>query len=103
LEDNLVIHGVVLSPKKMRFSNPQSLTSFVNSVGGCDGFYYPLQGNDALLKGQLVFEKEESSRDHNLGLFSVSDYDAERNLYATLKLEKEGRSKQVRLIWMEPK
>jgi hypothetical protein len=73
------------------------------SVGDCDGFYYPLQGDDPLLKGQFVFENEESSRDHNLGLFSVADYDAERNLYATLKLEKEGRSKQVRLIWMEPK
>jgi hypothetical protein len=38
------------------------------------------------------------SGDHNLGLFAVSDYDAEKNLYVTMKLEKEGRSKQVRLI-----
>ena len=29
------------------------------SVSGCDGFYYSLQGDDPLLKGQFVFEKEE--------------------------------------------
>jgi hypothetical protein len=95
----LVMNDVAYSEKK----EDKGKVKRILSVGDCDGFYYPLQGDDPLLKGQLVFEKEEHSRDHNLGLFAVSDYDAERNLYATLKLEKEGRSKQVRLIWMEPK
>ena len=95
----LVMNDVAYSEKK----EEKGKVKRILSVGDCDGFYYSLQGSDALLKGQFVFEKEEHSRDHNLGLFSVADYDAERNLYATLKLEKEGRSKQVRLIWMEPK
>ena len=95
----LVMNDVAYSEKK----EEKGKVKRILSVGDCDGFYYSLQGNDPLLKGQFVFEKEEHSRDHNLGLFSVADYDAERNLYATLKLEKEGRSKQVRLIWMEPK
>lgn len=73
------------------------------SVGDCDGYYYALQGDAALLKSQNVFEKGARSRDHNLGLFAVSDYDPQKNLYVTLKLEKEGRSKQVSLMWMEPK
>jgi hypothetical protein len=95
----LVMNDVAYNEKK----EDKGKVKRILSVGDCDGFYYSLQGNDPLLKSQFVFEKEEHSRDHNLGLFSVADYDAERNLYATLKLEKEGRSKQVRLIWMEPK
>lgn len=95
----LVMNDVAYNEKK----EEKGKVKRILSVGDCDGFYYSLQGDDPLLKGQFVFEKEENARDHNLGLFAVSDYDAERNLYATLKLEKEGRSKQVRLIWMEPK
>jgi hypothetical protein len=95
----LVMNDVAYDEKK----EDKGKVKRILSVGDCDGFYYSLQGDDPLLKGQFVFEKEEHSRDHNLGLFSVSDYDAEKNLYVTLKLEKEGRSKQVRLIWMEPK
>ncbi len=95
----LVMNDVDYNEKKL----DKGKVKRILSVGDCDGFFYPLQGDDPLLKGQLVFEKEEHARDHNLGLFAVSDYDAERNMYATLKLEKEGRSKQVRLIWMEPK
>jgi hypothetical protein len=51
--------------------------------------FHPHAGDDPLLKGQLVFEKEENARDHNLGLFLVFDYDEERNMNATLKLEKK--------------
>jgi hypothetical protein len=49
-----------------------------------------------------VFGKPDRGRDHNLAIFTLSDYDRDRNIYCTLKLEKEGRSKQVKLVWLEP-
>jgi hypothetical protein len=94
----LVMNDVAYNEKK----EDKGKVKRILSVGDCDGYYYALQGDDALLKSQHVFEKDENNREHNLGLFSVSDYDPENNLYVTLKLEKEGRSKQVRLMWMLP-
>ena len=77
----LVMNDVAYDEKK----EDKGKVKRILSVNGCDAFYYLLQSNDPLLKGQFVFEKGEHSRDHNLGLFSVADYNAEKNLFATLK------------------
>jgi hypothetical protein len=74
----------------------------IAGVGDCDGFYFLLQGDQVLLPRQYVFGKPDRGRDHNLAIFTLSDYDRDRNLYCTLKLEKEGRNKQVKLVWLEP-
>lgn len=71
-------------------------------VGEYDGFYFLLGGDEMLPARQYVFGKPDRGRDHNLGIFTLSDYDRDRNIYCTLKLEKSGRSKQVKLIWHEP-
>ena len=75
----------------------------IQAVSDCDGFYFALDGAETLVPRQYVFGKEDSKRDHNLAIFTMSDYDRGRNIYSTLKLEKEGRSKQVKVVWMEPK
>lgn len=49
-----------------------------------------------------VFGKPESKKENNLGLFAISDYNPETNTYVTLKLEKEGRDKGVRIVWLQP-
>jgi hypothetical protein len=74
----------------------------IMGVGECDGFYFLLNGDEVLLPRQYVFGKPDRGRDHNLAIFALSDYDRDRNIYCTLKLEKSGRSKQVKLVWMEP-
>ncbi len=73
----------------------------IQGVGECDGFFYPLQGNDIMPARDFVFGKP-AKRSHNMALFAISDYDKEQDLYITLKLEKEGRDKGVRLVWMTP-
>lgn len=74
----------------------------ITGVGECDGFYFEISGLEVMPERKYVFGKPESKRDNNLGLFSISDYDPDNNLYVTLKLEKEGRDKGVRLLWMQP-
>lgn len=74
----------------------------IQGVSDCDGFYYDISGSDVLPKRNFVFGKPDSKRDHNLGLFAISDYDKNNNVYVTLKLIKEGRNKGVCLVWLQP-
>lgn len=74
----------------------------IRGLGECDGYYYTLSGGDVMPARNFVFGKEERRKDHNMGLFAISDYDRENNVYVTLKLEKEGRDKGVKLVWMTP-
>lgn len=74
----------------------------ISGVGECDGFYFNIAGNNVLPQRQFVFGKPQGKGDHNLGLFAISDYNKESNVYVTLKLEKEGRSKGVRVVWLQP-
>ncbi len=74
----------------------------IQSVKECDGFYFDISGTEVLPERKFIFGKPQNKREHDLGLFAISDYDRERNIYATLKLEKEGRSKNVQLVWLQP-
>ena len=74
----------------------------IKGVGECDAFYYPLEGENALPKRGFVYGEPDRRKDHNMALFAVSDYDREKNLYVTIKLNMEGRSKGVQVVWMEP-
>jgi hypothetical protein len=74
----------------------------VNGVSGSDGFYYPLAGSAMVPKRDYIFGQPEKKRDHNLALFSISDYDRNNNVYAVLKLENESGKKGVKLVWLQP-
>ena len=74
----------------------------VDGVSGSDAFYYPLTGVDPILKRDYVFGNPEGKRDHNLALFSISNYDRKNNIYATLRLTKEKGNKGVQVVWLQP-
>lgn len=74
----------------------------IQGVGECDGFYYNIAGKETMPSRSYVFGKPESKKENNLGLFAISDYNSETNTYVTLKLEKEGRDKGVRIVWLQP-
>ncbi|MBC8033706.1 MAG: hypothetical protein H7Y03_06135 [Chitinophagaceae bacterium] len=74
----------------------------ITGVGECDGFYYTLDSKSIIPSRDFVFGKPDEKREHNLAIFSISDYDRDNNIYATLKLEKEGRQKGVKVVWMQP-
>jgi len=74
----------------------------IQGVKDCDGIYVEISGNEILPERKFVFGKPENKHEHDLGLFAISDYDREQNLYVTLKLEKEGRGKNVQLVWLQP-
>jgi len=71
-------------------------------VSGCDGFYYPLTGSEPILKRDYVFGNPEGKKDHNLGLFSISDYDRNSNVYVTLELSNQNGKKNVNVVWLQP-
>jgi len=74
----------------------------IQGVSDCDGFFYDISGTEVLPERDFVFGKPASKRENNLALFSISDYDKKNNVYVTLKLEKEGRDKGVKLVWLQP-
>lgn len=52
-------------------------------------------------KREFVFGKP--SKDvHNVGLFSVYDYDRANNIFVTLKAEREGPHPGIKLVWLQP-
>ncbi|QEC69530.1 hypothetical protein FRZ67_20305 [Panacibacter ginsenosidivorans] len=75
------------------------LTTIIG-VGDCDAYYFNASGTDIMPERQYVFGQPEK-RDHNLALFSISDYNKETNTYATLRLAK-GKDKGVSIVWLQP-
>lgn len=74
----------------------------IQGVSDCDAFYYNIEGVETMPAREFVFGKPESKRSNNFGLFSISDYNPGSNVYVTLKLEKEGRDKGVKVVWLQP-
>lgn len=74
----------------------------IKGVGECDGFAYEANTANVLPARKFVFGKPAEKRDHNLAVFTISDYDRENNVYATLKLEVDGRDRKVKVVWMQP-
>lgn len=74
----------------------------IQGLGECDGFYYPLEGKDALPARSFVFGKPADKKDHNMLLFAVSDYNRESNTYAAIRLVNNNGRKGVRLVWLQP-
>lgn len=73
----------------------------IKSVSDCDGFSFETNTSTILPSRKMIFKKGDK-KDNNLGIFTISDYNREANIYATLKLEVDGRDKKVRIVWMTP-
>jgi len=74
----------------------------IKGVSDSDGFYYPLTGTQATLKREYLFGNAEAKRDHNLALFTISDYDSKNNMYVTLRLSNQKGKKGVAVVWLQP-
>jgi hypothetical protein len=68
----------------------------IHSPNDCDAFYYNIDGTRNFIFGK------PAGGDHNMAIFTVSDYDKENNLFVTMKLEKVGKRRSARVIWMTP-
>ena len=74
----------------------------IKGVSECDAFCYPLSGAATLPPRSFLFGKPEGKKNHNLVLFAVSDYDREKNVYVTVRLNVDRGDKGIQLVWMEP-
>ncbi|QEC69987.1 hypothetical protein FRZ67_22795 [Panacibacter ginsenosidivorans] len=75
--------------------------SRVIGVGECDAYTFELQGKDVVLHRKYFFGEPEKG--HTLCLFSECDYNKEKNILATIKLQLGGKNKGMSLVWMQPK
>jgi hypothetical protein len=73
----------------------------IKGVGECDGFAFETSTANVLPSRSFVFGKADGKKDHNLAVFTISDFDRESNVYATLKLEVDGRDRSVKVVWMQ--
>ena len=71
----------------------------INAVTECNGFYYPI---DNILPDRHSLFGKPADNNSNLAIFTVSDYNKENNLFVTLKLERVGKRKSARLVWLMP-
>jgi hypothetical protein len=74
----------------------------VRKADKCDAYCYTLSGDNVLPARDLAFGKPEKEGDHNLAVFTVSDYDPARNMFITLKVEAKEKEKRMKLVWMTP-
>lgn len=74
----------------------------ISGLGECDGYYFDVSGSATEPERNFVFGKPADKKIHNMALFAISDYNSDANIYTTLKLEKNGKEKGVRVIWLQP-
>ncbi|SFD46136.1 hypothetical protein SAMN05518672_10241 [Chitinophaga sp. CF118] len=74
----------------------------IRALGECNGFYYSLDGSNVLPERNFIFGKPAKENFSNLALFTVSDYDRENNIFITLKVERRGKQRNARLVWLKP-
>lgn len=66
-----------------------------------DGYFYNLSSQTTTPTRNVLFEQPEKNSHHPV-MFSVSGYDSNKNIFATVKFQKEGRSSTSRLVWLQP-
>jgi hypothetical protein len=84
--------------------------SAARTVGECDAFYYHIDESNFSPDRSMLFEKRKinphtdravnTNKEHILGMFNISDYDRENNVYITLQLIKLQDMKGARLVWL---
>ena len=51
---------------------------------------------------KFVFGRPNDDKTHSLALLGESSYDQERNIYATIELDIKGRSRNLKIVWLQP-
>jgi hypothetical protein len=68
----------------------------------CEAYGFAINKGTEIPKRQLVFTSKDSKKEKDIALFTVSAYDREHNVFTTLKRERDGRDKSVKVVWMQP-
>ncbi|WP_295127590.1 hypothetical protein [uncultured Chitinophaga sp.] len=76
--------------------------SVISDIQQCDAFYYPLAG-EVMPARNVVLDAPGKNNVYvnNVAMFSISAYDADRNIYVTVKIDDSNR-RVARLVWMTP-
>ena len=74
----------------------------IQGVGDCDAFYFPLTGTDPIPARKYLFGESDDKKERNLAPFGISTYDKENDVFIVLRLNKDGRDKNVNLLWLKP-
>lgn len=64
-----------------------------------NGFYYALEGKEIIPARNVVFPVDVEKKQRHIALFSMADYDIDRNTLVTLKRSQESR-RDVKLVWL---
>jgi hypothetical protein len=76
----------------------------VHSIWGledCEAYGFPVNKGTEVPKRQMVFTDKDNKKEKDIALFIVSAYDRENNIFTTLKRERTGRDKSVKVVWMQ--
>lgn len=74
----------------------------IRSVGGAKAYQFQLAAKQGVPDRSPLFSETGGKRFHQLAVMGVNDFDRKRNVFVTLKLEKEGRDSGLRLVWFQP-
>jgi hypothetical protein len=74
----------------------------IQGLEDCEAYGFAINKGTEMPKRQLVFTDKDSKKEKDIALFTVSAYDREHNILTTLKRERTGRDKSVKIVWMQP-
>ncbi len=73
----------------------------VRKVGSTEAYQFQLAAKQGVPDRSLLFEETGGKRFHQLAVMGINDFDRKRNVFVTLKFEKEGRDRGIRLAWFQ--
>jgi hypothetical protein len=74
----------------------------IQGLEACEAYSFAINKGSEVPKRQLIFTDKDNKREKDIALFTVSAYDREHNVFTTLKRERDGRDKSVKVVWMQP-
>jgi hypothetical protein len=74
----------------------------IQGLEDCEAYSFAIDKGTEIPKRQLIFTEKDSKKEKDIALFTVSAYDREHNVFTTLKRERTGRDKSVKVVWMQP-
>jgi len=78
-----------------------STPKVVDNQAPIDGFSFAISGKDVILKRNYIFGQPNADL-HTQGLFEISDYNMDNNIFVTVKCQKQDKKKGIQLVWLQP-